>query len=521
MRTSTQIIYALVTSILVLFSFPTVLFGWHAPEMGWMAWVALVPLIVAVRNESPRKAFLITFISAFVWFFASIYWVFRAMHTYGGLSSLTSVLVLILLTVIVSAYIALAPMLARFIEMRWRGEFIAWLAALWTALEFCRNYFPCNGFPWANIAMSQWRLLPVIQIADIVGIYGIIFLIVWTNACIVEVIYHIRGDEVKMLYLKVGITVLLIAATIGYGEYRIYEAKAALFNTPHLKVGVVQGNIPQEIKWADDKLVENVNVMRRGTKSLRDAAVDLIVWPESAFPWQISTESSGIDPRALGFDKDELGRLPYLLLGAITRRPDDQYYNSAILFDAKGKIEGKYHKAHLVPFGEYVPYKKAFFFARKLTKPVGNFIEGESFVPLAAGSARLGPLVCYEDVFPEISRELVRHGANVLTNITNDAWYGVSSAPYQHMALSVFRAVENRRFLIRATNTGVSAIISPTGKAFMESAIFTPAVIVAPVGIRTDLTLYTRLGDWFALACAVYASLGILFALIIKFRKRS
>ncbi|MFA4874848.1 MAG: apolipoprotein N-acyltransferase [bacterium] len=519
MKTSSQILCALLSGVLVCFSFPTVLFGWHAPEMGWLAWVALVPLIAAVRGATPRKAFSLTFLSAIVWYGSSLYWVFRAMHTFGGLSSLTSALVLVLLTVIVAAYVALAPMAARLVTLRWRGEFVAWLAVFWTAAEFCRNYFPCNGFPWANIAMSQWRNLHLIQIADLIGIYGIIFLIVWTNACIVEIIVRIRGERVRMLAAKIGITAVLIGATVGYGAFRIDEIKAQFAGAPIFKIGMVQGNIAQEMKWAENRLVENVGIMRQGTRQLRDAAVDLIAWPESAFPWAISTEATEIDPRALGMDKDELGKFPYLLIGALSERPDGEYYNSALLFDAKGKIEGRYHKAHLVPFGEYVPYKKLFFFARKLTRPAGNFIAGESYEPLKAGSARLGPLVCYEDVFPEIARKLVKNGAQLLANVTNDAWYGVSSAPYQHLAHSVFRAVENRRFLLRATNTGVSAIIAPTGKASMESAIFTRALIVAPVVLLNELTPYTRLGDWFAWACIAYSLAGIAMVTFARYRK--
>ncbi len=519
MKRSLKILCALLTGVLVCLSFPTVLFGWHAPEMGWLAWIALAPLFVALRESTPRKAFVLTFFSALVWYGCSLYWIFRAMHTFGGLSSFISVVVLILLTLFVSTYIAIAPAIASFITRRWRGEFMAWLAVCWTAAEFCRNYLPFNGFPWANIAMSQWRHIHLIQIADLVGIYGIIFLIVWTNACIAEVIASLRGERVRMLAVKIGITIFLVGACVGYGEYRIGYTKDLVSQASPLKIGMVQGNIPQQMKWADDKLMENLNTMRKGSRSLRDAAVDLIIWPESAFPWPVSTDATGITPAALGFDDDELGKLPYLLLGANSEKPNGDYYNSAILFDAKGVIEGRYHKAHLVPFGEYVPYKKLFFFARKLTRPVGNFLAGESYEPLVAGSARIGPLVCYEDIFPELSRKLVRNGAEFLVNITNDAWYGVSSAPYQHMALSVFRAIENRRYLVRATNTGVSAIVYPTGKVSMESAIFTPALIVASVAMLTQITPYTRMGDWFAWACLAYVLLGLAISAVAKYRR--
>jgi len=215
-----------------------------------------------------------------------------------------------------------------------------------------------------------------------------------------------------------------------------------------------------------------------------------------------------------------VGLLPYVLLGSISERPDGMYHNSVVLFDAQGEIKGRYHKAHLVPFGEYVPYKKLLFFASKLTEPVGNFMPGESFEPLDVGGRPAGPLVCYEDIFPEISRRLVSRGAQFLVNVTNDAWYGRSSAAFQHMALAVFRAVETRRFLVRATNTGVSAVVAPTGKINAMSDIFHDAVIVAPIGLRDEITAYVRYGDWFAYACAAYVLVGLVMVAANRIRKR-
>ncbi len=520
MKTRYQIACAILSGVLVTLSFPTVLFGAYLPDMGWLAWVALVPLILAIREAAPRKAFMVAFATGLVAYGGSLYWIYRALHYYGKLPPLASSLVLALMIVILAAYLAVIPWLARLIQTRWRGELIAILPACWVAVELLRNCAPVGGFPWSNVAMSQWRALWVIQIADVVGVYGIIFLIVWVNVCLSEIAAAISGMRPNQLKLKIVATVILLAAVLIYGRVRMDVLKGEFATSGATTIGIVQGNIAQEDKWRDEKAADNLNALRRGTRALRDASVDLVIWPEASFPWPIDTRAASIDPKALGFDADELGPLPYLVMGAISENPDGSYHNSVVLFDAKGAIKGRYHKMHLVPFGEYVPFKKLLFFAEKLTEPAGNFSPGESYRPLDIGDAKAGPLVCYEDIFPQISRRLVAGGAEYLINVTNDAWYGVSSAPYQHVALAVFRAVENRRFMVRATNTGVSAVITPTGKMEVQSGIFHDALIVAPVGLKQEISLYTQLGDWFAYACAAYAALGLIMVIVGRCRKQ-
>jgi len=520
MKTTHRILCALLSGVLLCFSFPTVFFGWHAPDLGFLAWIALVPLIIAMRDVVPRRAFVLTFITGLVAYSGSLYWLYRAMHYYGKMSPALSVVTLVLLVLILSIYMALASLLARSIHSRWRGELIAWLAVCWVAVEFCRNYVPMNGFPWSNVAMSQWSSLHTIQIVDVVGVYGLMFLIIWVNAFIAEILLRISGQAVKMLWPKAIATAVLLAVTFVYGYVRLGQESIAEAGERVIKVGLVQPNILQEDKWVKDKAVDNLHKLRFATRKLRDAAVDLVIWPESSFPFTLSTDETSLDPRALGFDESELSEFPLVMFGAITERPDGQYHNSALLFDAKGVKRGQYHKAHLVPFGEYVPYEKAFFFARKLAEPIGKFRAGDSFEPLMDGEVKIGPLVCYEDIFPEISRKLTASGAQFLANITNDAWYGVSSAPYQHMALSVFRAVENRRYVVRSTNTGVSAIIAPSGRLEMVSGIFEEALIVAPVRLIDRKTIYTRLGDWFAWACVAYAAFGLIMIFVMKYRGR-
>nr|HPM42201.1 hypothetical protein [bacterium] len=221
MKISRQLLLAALSGALVCVSFPTRFGDLHLPELGLLGWVALVPLFFAVRRASPRRAFLVTFASAAVWYSCSVFWLYRAMNTYGHLPAVTSFLVLVLLVAIISAYIALAPMFARLIETRWRGEFLVLLPAAWTAMEIFRNYFPANGFPWSNVAMSQWRFLYAIQISDVVGMYGVTFLVVWVNAFLAECAEKLAGREVSRLVQKAVVTALMAAVTLSYGFYRV------------------------------------------------------------------------------------------------------------------------------------------------------------------------------------------------------------------------------------------------------------------------------------------------------------
>ena len=518
MKRHTKIALSLITGVLVCFSFPTLILGWHAPELGWMGWLALVPLFVVVRKSTPREAFIYTFVAGLVWYAGSLFWVYRAMNTFGKLSAPVSVVVLILLVLILSAYTAIAPMAARFIERRWRGELLVWLPVCWTAIDFLKNYMPCNGFPWSNVAMSQWRSLLLIQVVDLVGVYGLTFALVLVNVFIATGVARLSGERVRTFFSQGIFTVVVLFVVAGYGLWRLPKVEFAAERAPGIRVGLLQGNIPQEEKWGKDKATANLNTYRQGVRKMSEL-VDLVIWPEASYPWPMDVEIAKIDPQVLGYPGNVMGTLPYVMIGVVTEKDDENYYTSALLFDAQGTAIERYHKMHLVPFGEYVPYKKVLFFARKLTEPVGNFLAGTSYEPLWADPARIGVLICYEDIFPEIARRMVKSGATLLVNLTNDAWYGISSAPYQHLALSVFRAVENRRYLLRATNTGVSAMISPSGRVLVESGLFESSVIVTSVGLLRNLSPYTRLGDWFAWACLVYAGLGISMALVKKWRR--
>lgn len=516
-----NIILAIISGILLAFSFPTMFAGWMAPPLGPLGWVALVPLFVAVADARPRKAFSIAFITGLVCYGISLYWIFHAVHVYGKMGSGVSVAVTLLLVLLVSTYLAVIPMIARWIQINWRGEMIVLMPVVWTAAEFARTYFPFGGFPWSNVAMSQWRALIPLQILDVLGMYGLIFVMIWVNWFIAEFVMMFRGQARAFLGAKILATVIIAGFVVGYGMYRMDVVEDRMARNEVVSVGIIQGNIPQDEKWQATKARYNLNVHRKATKELFESGVDLIVWPEASFSMYVNDRVSSADPRTYGLSMESLGTLPAVMFGVIISGEGDTAYNSALLFDAKGSLLGRYDKAHLVPFGEYVPMRKLLFFAKKLTAPVGDFQFGKRFDPLTFPKGKLAPLICYEDAFPNISRKLVKKGADILVNLTNDAWYGWSSAAYQHLALGVMRSVETRRFTIRSTNTGISAFIAPTGDILMKSPMFERLVMVGAVNRMAMLSPYVKYGDWFAWGCVAYTLLGLIVSIVLVVRRRA
>lgn len=507
-----RLMLSVLSGVLVIASFPFYAFGFKFLNGGIIAFVALAPLFVAIWDRSVRATFALVFASACVWYLGSLFWFVHAMNVFGGVPILISIPLLILAALVLAAFISLAPVIAKFISTRFRGELLIWMPAAWVAVELLRNYFPCGGFPWSNIAMSQWKMSWIVQIADVTGVYGVIFLIVIVNGFIAESILKLRGDKIEKFIPKAIVTAVLLVSTCVYGVVKMNMIESTAATKPTTQVALIQGNISQDTKWKTESAEGNLNAHRRAVSKIRDSNVDLIVWPESSFPWVLGAKDNFIEPLALGLEDGRVGALPFVFFGVVTEAEKDKYYNSAFLADAQGNIVERYNKVHLAPFGEYVPYRKVLFFAKKLTEQVGDFIPGDAPKVLSAASLKFAPLICYEDIFPEISRKAVMNGAMLIVNVTNNAWFGKTSAPYQQLALSVYRAVENRRYLLRSTNTGVSAVVSPTGKLVLESPMFEEATIIANVRLLDELTIYTKYGDWFAFGCAAYVLLGLAIA---------
>jgi apolipoprotein N-acyltransferase len=265
-------------------------------------------------------------------------------------------------------------------------------------------------------------------------------------------------------------------------------------------VSIVQGNIEQSIKWDPGFQERTIAIHNRLTREAGRGA-DLIVWPETAVPFFLR-EGGPLSQQVLDLAKEMQS---YLLVGSPDRARDisSRYYNSAFLISPEGKIVQKYDKIHLVPFGEYVPLKSLLFFVQKMATGIGDFSPGQAFTVFEAPAGRFGVLICFEAIFPDQVRRYVLAGADFLVNITNDAWFGDSSAPYQHLSMAALRAVENGVILVRAANTGISALVTPTGRIVKQSDLFVETVLSGTMARRSAETFYTRYGDVFAWGCGL------------------
>ncbi len=476
------------SSVLLALSFPVF-------DIEVLAWISFIPLFLCIEGKSPLRAFLLAYISGAVFWLCAIYWLVHV--TAAGV---------FLLIAYLSIYWGLFG-LAVSVFMKARGRLTALFAAAssWVLLEFIRSYL-FTGFPWALLGYSQFKCLPVIQFSDITGAWGVSFLLILVNYSLFQVLTAVLKKR-PVPRTPVIIVLLFLFAAVLYGVLRRPAVERTLGSSDNtVKVSVVQGNIPQELKW--DERARDFIFERYVSLTERAAAEepDLIVWPEAAVPVVLSpgTESfSALSALSSVYDVN-------LLAGSVTSR-GGEYYNSAVLFGPRAETY-VYDKLHLVPFGEYIPLRKVFGFLETVV-PIGEMTAGSSyrvfsFLTKAGRKADFAALICFEDVFPELSREFVKRGAVFLAVITNDAWYQRTSAAYQHMQASVFRAVENRVPVVRSANTGVSCFIGPGGKierAVQDGSgglIFTPGYITSEIALPVfSRTVYNSFGDWFVAVC--------------------
>lgn len=499
-----------------------VTFG-DAPN-GLLAWVALVPLWLAIRDVTPAKAFRLGWLFGTAAFLGTMFWLFIALNTFGRINAPISVVLMFLLCALLGVFLAIAIWMARWLDVRGSLPAATALPFAWAAAEYCRN-FVFTGLPWSNLAYTQWRMLLVAQIADVVGLYGVVALIVAVNIAIAELLLAWRGrGSPKSAALRARVVAALLLLTLGYGAVRMWMVDAAVAELPTLPVALVQGNISQDKKDAADfrdriRAIYDNELIKAEAKNPA-----LVVFPEASFPFAVHVRSAEIPAKNLGHENTV-----WLLGGAASWWDEGEMrmaQNSALLVAPGKKIAARYHKSHLVPFGEYVPMKKLLFFAKKLTRAAGNFVPGTRddiaplSLPLANGDrAQLGVLICYEDIFPEVSRLETARGAELLVNITNDAWYGRTSAPFQHVSMTVFRAIEARRAVVRSAQTGVSAFVDPAGRVRVRTPIFEgPLTLHVDVPRGGPWSFYVAFGDVFAAGCCGLIVVAAIRALVTPAR---
>ncbi len=490
---------AVASGILLAATFPTI-------NLHFAAWFALIPLLFVLRGRSVKNGFLLGGITGIVYFSATVYWVTNSVHFYGHVPLIPASLITLLLCSYLALYPALFGAAVVHVQKNNQSLFFLIVPALWTVLELARTYV-FSGFPWALLGYSQYNVLPVIQVADITGVYGVSFLIVLVNSALLAFILN-RNHFVPIV--TAAVVVILV---LGYGFIKLRAPETA----GGISIAVVQGNIEQDKKWDPAYQSEVIAVYKRLTLDALKQHPDLVIWPETATPFYFNG-SYGADPMLTAdlvtFVKQN--GVP-LLFGSPTYevKPNRQFIgrNSAFLLSGDGRIEGAYHKIHLVPFGEYVPLKNILFFVGKMVQAIGDFQGGDEYTvmtvpynsPSGRREAKLSTVICYEIIFPDLVRKFVNRGAEIVTTITNDAWFGKTAAPYQHFSMAVFRAVENRVPIARAANTGISGFIDAQGRILETSGIFTEAYLIHTLQPGVEKTFYTKHGDLFAYACVLFA----------------
>ena len=396
---------------LVALSFPTILFGRLFPDLGFLAWVALIPLLLITRRLSLGGTFLLAFIAGFIANATTRYWVFIAVHSYGKFSLGWSIVV-VLLSYGVLAVLFSLPFVVANVVLRWSPPFrVGIFAVAWVAAEYLKNVFPFGGLPWANLAYTQSHFLPILQIADLTGVYGIVFLITLVNAVIAELILQ---RDVRRLLPLCAVTSILVAIVLGYGWYQLTTDGSA--KGDNVNIALIHGSRPIGTRLRRETMKES---QRRSIELSQEAVVkgaDVVIWPEASFY------------RALGFDEQgimrKIGALGVPLIVGSTSVEGDRRRNSALFYDRQGNLTATYQKMHLVPLGEYLPWPINMSSLVPLNPGGHRYVAGREIVPFPVSPAlRLGMMICYEDLFPEIARANVLAGANALGVILSDGWF--------------------------------------------------------------------------------------------------
>ena len=486
-------------------------------HLSFVAWFALIPLLKSIETASPWSAFRLGLVSGLIHYLTLIYWIIVVLGRYGNLNVFVALLALLLLSLYLSLYLALFACLTTCLK---DSRFsIILMACFWVAIEYLKGHL-LTGFPWCLLGYTQYEQLYLIQISDLFGVYSISFLIVFANGLLFRTLTRHHHETNASLKWGLPLFLIFLIGALIYGHHHLSSNRADEKSGYHIRAAVIQANINQSVKWDPAYQVETIKTYQRLTRSTGAFKPQLIVWPETSLPFFFQ-DSREFSPRIFSL-ADKSGAI--LLFGSPAykrTRGAIKYYNRAYMITPEIQQVQYYDKMHLVPFGEYVPLKKYLPFINKLVQAAGDFATGDKLAPLKTGNLSAGILICFEAVFPELARTLVREGANVLVNITNDAWFGMTSAPYQHLSMAVFRAVENQRPMIRAANTGFSAFIGPQGTILSESNLFSEEVLERTISLPgSSLSFYSRFGDLFAIALLVISLTKIFSCLRAKRKHR-
>jgi len=451
-----------------------------------------------------------------VYFAGTLYWLVETMTMFGGLQTWLAVIAAALLV----AYLALFPAAFSVIFARcYRAyRFSAYLLApcIWVTTELGRQYV-WDGFPWALLGYSQVTVLPVAQAASVVGVYGLSWIVSLGGASLAALVLE-RG---RARWSLAAAVVLLVGGITVWGSARMRSSSLTSEGAP-VRVAVIQGNILQDDKNAAytgnagvaDLISERYLQM---TRQALGAGATFVMWPESSTPFYFERDLvRGGAIRRLAHESNATlligsDQVEQLKASTDVARPQEAYYNAAFLVKPDGQVGAVYRKMHLVPFGEYVPLSSLLFFVGPIVEAVSAFTPGTDPVLLPVGDHLASTAICYEVIFPNLINRFVRDGSELLTTITNDAWYGRSSAAYQHWDQASMRAIEQGRYLARAANTGISGFVDPYGRVLQKTELFKQDIVLGDLRFITSRTVYSRIGDlvaWLSLAVVAAALAG-------------
>lgn len=471
------------------------------PRTGWapLAWIWLVPALVSGLTRPRRAALRDGWLAGTVFYVVLLSWLDHTFRHYSAIPWPLTWLPIVALAAYCGLYLGVVAGAVAWLRGRLgAGPALALAPPLWVVGEWLRGWL-MGGFPWGLLGYSQHAQLPVIQIAELGGVYAVSFLIVAVNAALAGLL----ALGPRRAWPGAAAAMVLLVAALGFGLHAIGRVSAG--GAGSVEVAVIQPSIEQTIKWDPARHAQIMDSYEQLTREAARARPVVVLWPETATT--IFLRGDPVLLERLRRLSEEVGTP--ILVGSIDRRdrPREQFLNSAFLLTGQG-ITAKYDKIHLVPFGEYVPLASLLGFVKGWAEFISEFGTGDTETVFPLPGAPFGTVICYEVIFPELFRGFVVRGAAFMANITNDAWFGETSGPWQHLGMLPLRAVEHRVAIARAANTGVSAFVEPTGRIDPMLPLLERGVLHRRIPLRDRTTLYTRLGDWLVYACAGLGAVG-------------
>jgi len=506
---------------------------WHA----LIAWFALVPLLWALLRDSAvdhprylRRAALTAYLCGVTWYILNCYWIYQTMLHYGNVPPLGSVAILVLFSAVLGLYFGAFGLGLAFFRRRFGLVSALGLAPfLWTALELVASRI--TSVPWDQLGYSQVDSLELTRLAPWTGVYGISFVLVLSNAVLLAIW---TTPARTRRWIQVGLAFVILAALIATWRTNAEPPSAtsdyAVLLQPNIDVATNdnwQGTQWEgDVAWLTRAAQQTCTPAYAGMPVAGTAPPDqncpentpppgMVLWPE------VGSWFRSDDPRTILLVRTVATSARAPFIAGMFGQDATATYNSALFTNADGSIAGRYDKIHLVPFGEFVPYRNLFFFAKKLTHQLVDLQRGHERTVFRANGHTFGVFICYESVFADEVRQFAKNGAQVLVNISDDGWYGDTSAPWQHLNMARMRAIENDRWILRDTNNGVTTAIDPDGRVTFSAPRHTITSLVARYGYRSDLTFYTRHGDAFAYFCCAVCALAVILGVFSTRRHTS